>query len=221
MKRKICFLLALVMMTLSLSSLTVQAQTAEVCEVFADVKHEAWHEPSVQYVYDNGIMSGSNGTFKPQDNVTRGQLVTTLYRLAGEPEVTDESALEDFSDVVEGKYYTDAVCWAYANGIATGNNGKFDPTGKLTRQQMIVFLHRFAETMDIDVDNVPCGLSVIGTDLSRYATDAVLWALGNDLIVGNEVTVGGIVAYDVNPLSNATRAQVATILMRFCERYGV
>ena len=107
----------------------------DVSDLYPDVKDGAWYESGVQFVYDNGLMSGNNGLFNPTSDITRAQIVTTLYRLAGSPEVTDKAAVSEFSDVTEGKYYTDAVCWAYANGIATGNNGKFDPTGKLTRQQ--------------------------------------------------------------------------------------
>ena len=118
---------------------TPTPEPEDVSDVFPDVKHGAWYEAGVQFVYDNGLMSGSNGLFNPTADITRAQIVTTLYRLAGEPEVTDTKALTDFTDVAEGKYYSDAVCWAYANGIATGNDGKFDPTGKLTRQQMAAF----------------------------------------------------------------------------------
>ena len=114
-----------------------------VPEVFPDVKEGSWYVPGVQFVYDNGLMSGSNGLFNPTADITRAQLVTTLYRLAGEPAVTEKSALTDFSDVAEGKYYTDAVCWAYETGVTTGTDGKFNPTDKLTRQQMAAFFFRY------------------------------------------------------------------------------
>ena len=186
--------------------------------IFADVKAGAWYVNAVQFVYDNGLMSGSNGLFNPTADITRAQIVTTLYRLAGEPEVTDTSALTDFSDVPEGKYYTDAVCWAYKEGIATGNNGKFDPTGKLTRQQMAAFFFRYADVMGMDTTARGDISAMVNADkVSGYAKEPVEWAVGAGLISGSEVTVNGNKVKDLNPRGNTTRAQVATILMRFCE----
>jgi hypothetical protein len=157
--------------------------------------------------------------FKPTDNITRAQLVTTLYRLAGSPVVTNTSALTDFSDVPNGKYYTDAVCWAYGEGITTGNNGKFDPTGKLTRQQMAAFFYRYAEYKGLDVTVRGDLSAMINADkVSAYAKEPVEWAVGAGLISGSETTdANGNKVYDLNPRGNTTRAQVATILKRFCE----
>ena len=199
-------------------TVTGEAGTENVVEVFPDVKDGAWYVPGVQFVYDNGLMSGSNGLFNPTSDITRAQIVTTLYRLAGEPEVTDTKALTDFTDVAEGKYYTDAVCWAYANGVATGNDGKFDPTGELTRQQMAAFFFRYADIMGMDTTVRGDYSSMVNADkVSGYAEDAMAWAVGTGLISGSNVTVNGVAAKDLNPRGNTTRAQVATILMRFCE----
>ena len=152
-------------------------------------------------------------------NITRAQLVTTLYRLAGEPYVRDYSALSDFSDVAEGKYYTDAVCWAYAEGIATGSDGKFNPTGNLTRQQMATFFYRYAEYDWRDVTLRGDISEMLNADkVSDYAKDAVEWAVGSGLISGSETKdENGNTVYDLNPRGNTTRAQVAAILQRFCE----
>ena len=189
----------------------------DVSDIYPDIKDGAWYEVGVQFVYDAGLMSGSNGLFNPTSDITRAQIVTTLYRLAGEPDVTDTKALTDFTDVAEGKYYTDAVCWAYANGVATGNNGKFDPTGKLTRQQMAAFFFRYADVMDMDTTARGDYSSMVNADkVSGYAEDAMAWAAGEGLISGSDVTVNGVAAKDLNPRGNTTRAQVATILMRFC-----
>ena len=190
-----------------------------VTNIFADVPVGKWYVDAVQYVYDQGLMSGSNGLFKPTDNITRAQLVTTLYRLAGSPEVKNTSALTDFSDVPTGKYYTDAVCWAYGEGITTGNNGKFDPTGKLTRQQMAAFFYRYAEYKGLDVTVRGDLSAMINADkVSTYAKEPVEWAVGAGLISGSETTdANGNKVYDLNPRGNTTRAQVATILKRFCE----
>ena len=189
----------------------------DVSDIYPDVKDGAWYEVGVQFVYDAGLMSGSNGLFNPTADITRAQIVTTLYRLAGEPEVTDAKALTDFTDVAEGKYYTDAVCWAYANGVATGNNGKFDPTGKLTRQQMAAFFYRYADVMGMDTTARGDYSSMVNADkVSGYAAEPMAWAVGEGLISGSDVTVNGVAAKDLNPRGNTTRAQVATILMRFC-----
>ena len=196
-------------------------QIVGVSDIFSDVSEGKWYVDAVQYVYDNGLMTGSNGLFKPNDNITRAQLITTLYRLAGEPEVTDFRAVQDFVDVPERKYYTDAVCWAYNEGIATGNAGKFDPTGKLTRQQMAAFFFRYAKVAGFDTNTRGSLSSMVNADkVSGYATDAVEWAVGTGLISGSEVTdVNGNKVKDLNPRGNTTRAQVATILQRFCEKY--
>ena len=189
-----------------------------VSDVFPDVKAGAWYEEGVQFVFQNGLMSGSNGLFNPTSDITRAQLVTTLYRLAGEPEVTDTSALTELSDVAEGKYYTDAVCWAYAAGVTTGSNGKFNPTDKLTRQQMAAFFFRYAEVMGMDTSVRGDYSSMVNADkVSGYAEEAVEWAVGAGLISGSDVTVNGVKMKDLNPRGNTTRAQVATILMRFWE----
>ena len=190
----------------------------DVSKLYPDVKEGAWYEAGVQFVYDNGLMSGSNGLFNPTADITRAQLVTTLYRLAGKPEVTDRKALTDFADVTEGKYYTDAVCWAYATGVTTGTNGKFNPSGKLTRQQMAAFFFRYAEVTGMDTTARGDISSMVNADkVSEYAREPVAWAVGAGLISGSEVTdAGGNTAYDLKPKGNTTRAQVATILMRFC-----
>lgn len=190
----------------------------DVSDVFHDVKHGAWYEPGIQYVYDHGFMSGNNGLFSPTSDITRAQLVTTLYRLSGKPTITDTAAVSEFSDIAEGTYYTDAVCWAYTNGITTGSNGKFDPTGKLTRQQMAAFFFRYADYAGLDTVVRGDISSMLNADkVSSYAKEPIEWAVGTGLISGSDVTVNGIKKKDLNPKGNTTRAQVATILMRFCE----
>ena len=190
---------------------------------FEDVPENRWYVDSVQYVFDKGLMSGSSEYFNPTKNVTRAQLVTTIYRLAGSPEVTDYSACEVFSDVAEGKYYTDAICWAYKEGITTGNNGKFDTTGNLTRQQMAAFLFRFGTVMGYDVtDKAPFWGMLNADKVSEYAITSMEWAVGSGLISGSEMKDElGYVVYDLNPRGNTTRAQLSTILQRFCEKYEI
>ena len=201
-------------------SLPVNAAKGNVTSVFSDVSAGKWYVEAVQYVYDNDLMSGSEGKFKPTDNITRGQLVTTLYRLAGEPKVTDYSALEAFSDVAAGKYYTDAICWAYNVGVGTGNNGKFQPNNPLTRQQMAAFIFRYTDVMGYDTSIREDYSYMLNADkVGSYAKDAMSWAVGMGLITGSEVVYpSGMKLPDLKPTDNTTRAQVASILQRFCER---
>ena len=192
---------------------------SKVTERFGDVTEGKWFVNSVQYVFDKELMSGSGEYFNPTQNVTRAQLVTTLYRLAGSPEVTDYSACQVFSDVEEGKYYTEPICWAYNEGIATGNDGKFHTTGNLTRQQMAAFFFRYAEVMGYDVSASADFSAMLNADkVSDYAVSAMEWAVGAGLINGSETKDdAGNVVYDLNPRGNTTRAQLSAILQRFCE----
>ena len=193
---------------------------APVSEVFSDVYAGAWYEEAVQFVYDNGIMSGNNGLFKPTGNITRAQVVTTLYNLEGKPEVTDYSAVYKFGDVKEGKWYTDAVCWAYNKGITTGNSSTmmFNMNDNVTRQQLAAFFYRYAESKGIDVTTTTDISDMVGADkVAGYAKEHMTWAVETGLIKGSEVEgADGTIVLDLNPTGTATRGQVATILMRFC-----
>ena len=194
----------------------------DVAKIFPDVKPNAWYKQYVQYVYDNELMTGSGDLFKPDDGVSRAQFVTTLYRLAGKPAITDDSACQEFPDVQKGKYYTDPVCWAYANGITKVDNGVFNTNGKLSRQQLATFLYRFAEYLGIDVTVQGDYSDMLGEDqVAGYAQNAMKWAAGTGIISGSEKNVNGIIVYDLKPVGTATRAQLAKILERFCENNGL
>ena len=177
---------------------------------FADVAADAWYADAVQYVYENGIMSGtSETTFSPDLTTTRGMIVTILYRLENEPTVTGTTA---FTDVAADQYYANAVAWAAQNGIVSGIDATtFAPNNAITREQMAAILYRYAQFKGYDV-SVKADLSVYtdAAQVSTYATDAMAWANGAQLITGTSQTT-------LTPAGNATRAQVATILMRFCE----
>ena len=177
---------------------------------FADIAADAWYADAVQYVYENGMMSGtSETTFSPDLTTTRGMIVTILYRLENEPAVTGTTA---FTDVAADQYYANAVAWAAQNGIVSGTTATtFAPNNAITREQMAAILYRYAQFKGYDV-SVKADLSVYtdAAQVSTYATDAMAWANGAQLITGTSQTMQ-------TPASNATRAQVATILMRFCE----
>lgn len=177
---------------------------------FADVAADAWYADAVQYVYENGMMSGtSETTFSPDLTTTRGMIVTILYRLENEPTVTGTTA---FTDVAADQYYANAVAWAAQNGIVSGIDATtFAPNNAITREQMAAILYRYAQFKGYDV-SAKADLSVYtdATQVSTYATDAMAWANGAQLITGTSQAT-------LTPAGNATRAQVATILMRFCE----
>ena len=177
---------------------------------FADVAADAWYADAIQYVFENGMMSGtSETTFSPNLPTTRGMIVTILYRLENEPAVTGTTA---FTDVAADQYYADAVAWAAQNGIVAGIDATtFAPNKAITREQMAAILYRYAQFKDYDV-SAKADLSVYtdAASVGAYATDAMAWANGAQLITGTSATT-------LSPAGNATRAQVAAILMRFCE----
>lgn len=178
-----------------------------VTEVFPDVEENQWYVECVQYVYDNGIMSGSNGLFKPMADITRAQVVATLYKLEGQPAVDNYAAVNVLKDVQAGQWYTDAICWAYNTGIASGSNGKFNVDNPITRQQLAVMLFSYAKTKGYDTETRADYSELKDADkVASYAVDAMQWAYATELIGGGN---------DLNPTGNATRAQMAAILTSF------
>ncbi len=203
-------------------TLTWIAYGGDVTTVFSDVAEWDWFKDAVQYVYDNGMMSGHDSLFDPLGNMTRAMMVTTLYRLAGEPAVTDKTAINIFDDMEDGQWYTDAVCWAYNTGITTGytERSMFGVDDNVTREQLAVFLYRYADKCGYDVSASADITGYAGCwDVSDYAQDAIRWAVGIGVISGIESNVNGNLVYDLAPQGSASRAQLATILMRFCNYY--
>lgn len=176
---------------------------------FTDVNTTDWFYDAVQYAYEKGMMSGtSTTTFSPGSTTTRGMIVTILHRMEGTPAANGT----DFTDVSAGQWYSNAVSWASANGIVSGyGNGLFGPSDPITREQMAAILNRYSTYKGYDAGTVG---SITGfsdaSQVSAYAVEPMGWAIGNGLIsgVGNNTLA---------PKGNATRAQVATILKRFCE----
>ena len=177
---------------------------------FTDVAADAWYAQAVQYVYENGLMDGiENNQFAPEHTTTRAQLVTILHRLEGQP-AAGEAA---FSDVPAGQWYTEAVAWAAANSIVNGvSDTTFAPNDPVTREQMAAILYRYAQYKGYDVtaSGDLSGYTDAGA-IRPYAEAAMAWANGTGLITGVSDTT-------LQPRGNSTRAQVATILMRFCQK---
>ena len=174
---------------------------------FADVTEDAWYAGPVQFVYEQGLMTGVSETdFGPNFTTTRGMIVTMLYRLQGEPEVGDGT----FSDVNADAYYADAVTWAAENGIVSGyGSGNFGPNDAITREQLAAILYRYCEAMRYEI-SARSDLSAYSDadSISSWATDVISWAHAMGLINGVSKT-------ELAPQATATRAQVAAILERF------
>ncbi|MBP1737487.1 MAG: hypothetical protein H6Q60_1368 [Oscillospiraceae bacterium] len=179
---------------------------------FKDISSTDWYYEAVKYVVDAGLMKGTGSTtFEPNISMTRAMFVTVLYRLAGEPDVTTSNS---FTDVVSDSWYEDAVIWGSENGVINGiGDNQFDPDTAVTREQMASFMYRYAAYEDLDTE-VGDDAGISGFDdsdsTSDWAVDSLLWSVDNGLIkgMGNSTLA---------PQDTATRAQVATILMRFIE----
>lgn len=185
------------------------AQTQTPQTTFADVPASAWYCDAVEYVYENGLMSGvSSGRFAPDDTLTRAMLVQTLYAMEGRP----AAASAGFADVASGDWYASAVNWAAANGVVSGvSETGFGPNNALTREQLALILYRFAQYKGYDVTGTSdLAAYADGSSVSGWAAEAMSWAVNAGLISG----VGG---NQIAPTGTATRAQVAQILMNFCE----
>lgn len=175
---------------------------------YNDVTAGDWFTPDVIYVTLTGLMNGTGDGFSPNNNINRAQLVTVLYRMAGEPEVTGENP---FTDVPDGQWYTDAVLWAAENGITDGTSETtFSPNDALSREQMATFLYRFANFEAGEPIEVTGDLSgYTDADLvADYAVDAMTWAVG-------EGVISGIGNNTLAPDNTASRAQMATVLTRY------
>ena len=202
--------------TMPASAVTVKASFAkddtpvETGLPFTDVKADDWFYEAVKYAYDNKLMDGtSSTTFAPLMTTNRAMIVTILWRLEGSPVV---NYAMNFSDVESGVWYTEAVRWAAAEGIVKGySDTVFAPDDTVTREQLATILYRYAEYKEYDV-SAKGDLTTFadGSTVSTWAADGMTWAVGAQLITGKD---GG----KLDPTGTATRAEVATILMRFCE----
>jgi len=184
----------------------------EVVIEFIDVVENAWYAEAVQFAVSNKLMNGMGGNkFEPETPMSRAMLVTVLWRYAGEP--TEGENI--FTDVGSDTYYTKAVAWAACNEIVGGvGNGKFDPNGNITREQMAAILYRYATKLGIDTSKCADLTSFPDANkVSSWASEALSWANAEGLITGSKIGNNNY----LDPQGNATRAQVATILMRFIE----
>lgn len=199
MKRTICaWLLAL--------GLAVGTALPASAAPFSDVASDAWYAQAVGEVSDAGIMNGTTDTtFSPDEQVTRGMVVTVLWRLASSPAA---AAATTFPDVEDWYYYAPAVAWAQAAGVATGlGDGTFDGGSIVTREQLSVFLYRYSQYAG---DELASGVLDLYNDVDSvqsWALDGMAHAVGAGLITGTDEG-------NLEPAGPATRAQLAVILQR-------
>lgn len=179
-----------------------------------------WAHKGIDYCVRNRLMSGVGaGTFSPDTACTRAQIVKILYNLSGNQ--TDYSYYYlPFTDVAPGAWYYNAVAWAYCNDVTSGTSATtFTPNAAITRQQLVTFLYRYTVKYAPEFTGNAAPISAFpdAGSVANWAYAAMSWAVGNGLIKGNAHDNG--LDY-LDPNGSATRAQTATIIMRYCQLIG-
>lgn len=184
----------------------------KVTVVFDDIPENAWYVPAIQYVYNNKLMTGTNGgkSFSPNSNITRGMITTVLYSNEGKPAT---SIANPFSDVKDGAWYYNAVLWAKEKGVADGkSDGTFGPNNNITRQDLALMLYAYAQYKNYNLDkndDALNGFSDAGK-ISGYAKNAMTWAVTQGILTGK----GG----RLDPAGKATRAEFAQMIMKLLQK---
>lgn len=178
---------------------------------FIDVPESSWYYDAVKFMYENGLMAGTGeDTFSPNMTTTRGMIVTILWRLEEKPESTTPMT---FADVKPGAYYYEAVCWAAEQGIVKGKSAtSFAPDDPVTRQELAAILYRYAQLGGRgDILNGTEILRFPDTgEVADWAKEAMTWTVDQEIISGRG---NGFLV----PKANSTRAEAASMLMRYCE----
>ena len=179
---------------------------------FTDVSEKDWFFDDVLFVYDYGLMVGTGKTlFSPHETVTRGMMATILWRMEGSPIPKGKNR---FTDVEAGKRYADAITWTAENGIfADYDKDRFKPDDPITREQLAAIFYRYADYKGYDL-TVKGNLDKFkdADKITDYAKTAMQWAVGSDLVKGKSGAL-------LDPQGKATRAEIATMLHRFIEKY--
>ena len=179
---------------------------------FTDVSEKDWFYSDVMFVYENGLMLGTSKTlFSPHGTATRGMMATILWRMEGSPAPKGKNS---FTDVEAGKWYADAITWTAENGIFAGyGKDKFGPDDPITREQLAAIFYRYADYKgyDLTVKGNPDTFKD-ADKITDYAKTAMQWAVGSDLVKGKSGAL-------LDPQDKATRAEIATMLHHFIEKY--
>ncbi|MBQ7661737.1 MAG: S-layer homology domain-containing protein [Clostridia bacterium] len=176
---------------------------------FTDLDKNAWYHDGIHFVLDNGIMSGyGKGKFAPDDTTSRAMVAQLLWNMEGKPVV---NYAMNYTDVAKDAWYADAIRFATAQGLMSGyGNGKFGPNDAMTREQLVALMYRYAQLKNADVtigeDTNILSYGDVQT-VSEWAIPAMQWACGSGILNGID---GNLV-----PAGKASRAQVATMIMRF------
>ncbi len=178
-----------------------------------DANPDIWWHEYTDYVISNKLMNGVSATkFDPNGTTTRAMLVTVLWRQAGSPVVKAEMP---FEDVAADTWYTEAIRWAASKGIVDGmSDTEFAPDAKITREQIVTIFYRYAKVKGVNVNRGNANTITKFCDaenVSDWAYDAAKWACGIGFVDGKDDT-------HIAPADNATRAEMATLIMRFIEK---
>ena len=179
---------------------------------FTDVTKGDWYYDCVKYTYERDLLKGANDyEFRPSKNITRGMIVTILWRMEGEPKLTGGKA---FSDVTSGQYYYQAVKWASSKGIVNGyNSGKFGPNDAITREQLAVILQNYAKYKGKNINKTTATSKYVDWyKVTGYARPAMQWAVATGVITGKYEGT------KVDPQGTATRAEAAGMLYNYCTK---
>lgn len=179
---------------------------------FTDVPDDAWYREAVEYVRDQGIMFGMEDTyFGAAQSLERSHFVTMIYRMAGEPQV---QFIPEYPDVPDGTFYSLPVTWATKAGVITGYlDGTFGPANMMTREELATMIYRYAKGKGIDVsEKVELERFPDYQSVTSFAEEAVEWAVAKGIITGDQG--------HIQPQKGASRADTATMIMRYVKMYG-
>ncbi len=218
MKRTVAAILAVVLLWPMLTSFSngVSGSKPDPCAGYEDLNASEWYYDAASFVIRNGYMGSTSATalrFEPKTNVSRAMIACILYRIAERPEVTYQGA---FSDVPDGTWFSEAVEWCAQNGLAFGKGaGKFDPNGNVTRQELAAFMMRLTAYLGGDTEGrKDLDSFADAAQVSPWAITSLQWAVDTGLIAG----VGAGAKTLLAPTDNATRAELAVIIMRFVQK---
>ena len=183
---------------------------------FTDMNYAKWYHLHVDYCVENGLIYGtSETTFSPNMDITRGMIVSILYRLSGEKAGSADVEAMTFTDVDPEKYYAKAIAWAQMNGVVYGTSATtFEPEEPITREEMVAILCRYAKHMGYDVSaSADLAAYPDADNVKAWAKAPISWAVAEGLFYGAKTSTG---VYKINPNGLTTRAEAASFIYRFC-----
>ena len=195
------------------SHLNCQKDATCPITAFTDASATAWYHDGVHFALENNIMSGyGNGKFGPGDTTSRAMMAQILWNMEGKPVVNYAMS---YTDVDTDAWYAEAVRWATAQGIMSGYGyNKFGPNDDMTREQLVTIMYRYAQMKKVDV-SIGEDTNILSYDdafdVSEWAVPAMQWAVGAGIVNGTSAST-------LSPKNNASRAEIATIVMRYCEQ---